>query len=189
MLTETDNQRTVSHFCKISSGISSKSSSSQKSSKVTAPFAKNSKGWGGQGMDHRSDFPRFWFKISTSQSLLSTSIISQYLSNFFLVRFTTKIPALGVWLQQFSGSLLPAVLLLLVSTCLRWTKAQTNVKDCSRPSDAQVWGYSSTCHGSRNFRTVEHNYWGGSSWFLKGPQYLLDLSTPTWDPSSNLKHS
>ena len=25
-------------------------------------------------------------------------------------------------------------------------KAQTNVKDCSRPSDAQVWGYSSTCH-------------------------------------------
>lgn len=42
MLTATTNGQ--EHFCKISSGISSKSSSSQKSSKVTAPFGQEQQG-------------------------------------------------------------------------------------------------------------------------------------------------
>ncbi len=197
-----DNQRVVAHFCKISSGISSKSSSSQKSSKVTAPFCKEQ-----QGRPRRTrDGPSIRFSMNFHVFLsIQNPNIPILVVNINHIPISVELlpcevhhqnTSLRYEFSNFQDS--SCWLLLLVSTC--YVKGPDQ---CERlfPSkwctSLGVLIHLPECfirmeYCTPVFRTILGD--SSSHGFFKWPHSRLDsstplASTPTWDPSSNLKHS
>lgn len=134
------------HFFKVSSGISSKSSSSQKSSKLTAPCAGHQHIWNRKLAQKDVKNP---LQGLSSDLLVDVNHVPVSVK-LFLREVLHQNSSLGRTATGIDGSHMFTLCLVSTLQSYFWLKpleavVPANVKACRLGSAAHVFGYSSTC--------------------------------------------